>query len=107
MPLSDDPWRVTSDAIVLRVRLTPRSSRDGIEGLEATAEGPALKVRVRAIPEDGEANAAIERLVADWLGLTRSAVALIGGAKSRVKTLAITGDGPALVHLLTQKLAAT
>ena len=100
------PWRRGKNGVELRVRLTPKSSRDAIEGVTATADGPALKARVRAIPEDGAANAALERLVADWLGVTRNTVALCGGGKSRVKTLAVSGDAQNLVSLLQVRLAA-
>jgi hypothetical protein len=92
MAPADQPWRATDTGLVLRVRLTPKSSRDAVDGIEATADGPALKARVRAVPEDGAANSALERLLADLLGLGRRDVALIAGGKSRVKSLAITGD---------------
>jgi hypothetical protein len=75
----------------VRVRLTPKSSVDAIEGLAETADGPALRARVRAAPSGGEANAAIERLVADWLGVPKSAVGVAAGGKSRVKSLKVTG----------------
>jgi uncharacterized protein len=97
-------WRATPDGIVLRVRLSPKSPRDAIEGLQVTADGPALKARVRAAPADYAANIALERLVADWLGVPRSAVALSGGAKSRVKSIAVTGDPLALTSLLGSRL---
>lgn len=89
-------WRETADGLVVRVRLTPKASRDAVEGLEATAEGPAVKARVRAVPEDGAANAALERLIAGWLGVPRTAVGLVSGAKSRVKTVAVAGEADVL-----------
>lgn len=82
----------------LRVRLTPKSSRDAIDGVEATAEGPALKARVRAVPEDGRANQALTALIADWLDVPRSHVTLVGGHKSRIKTVAVAGDAAALAR---------
>lgn len=90
------PWRVVPGGLAVRVRLTPKASRDAIEGIEETAEGPALKARVRAVPEDGAANAAVEKLLAAWLGVAKSTVALTSGGKSRVKVLTIAGDGAAL-----------
>lgn len=75
----------------MRVRLTPKSAFDRVEGMEQTADGPALKARVRAVPEDGKANSALEALLADWLDVPKRAVALTGGSKSRVKTLTIAG----------------
>jgi uncharacterized protein YggU (UPF0235/DUF167 family) len=90
----------------VRVRLTPKSSKDAIDGLEATAEGPALKARVRAVPEDGAANAALQRLLADWLDVPPSRVALTSGARSRVKSVAIAGDIGELEDRLAARLAA-
>lgn len=99
------PWRVAATGLVVRVRLTPKSSRDAVEGLEPTADGPALKARVRAVPEDGAANAAIEKLIAAWLGVAKGTVSLTAGGKSRVKTLVVTGDGVALAAAAEARLA--
>jgi uncharacterized protein len=105
-PSTETPWRVTADRLVLRVRLTPKSSKDAIEGIEDTADGPAIKARVRAVPEDGAANAALEQLIAKWLDLPKRSVTLIGGGKSRVKTLALSGAADRLVGALKQRLLA-
>ena len=102
---SDLPWRITREGLALRVRLTPKASRDAIAGVDGTADGPALKVRVRAVPEDGAANAAVEKLVAEWLGVAKSKVALTSGGKSRVKMFAVIGDGAALAVAVAARLA--
>lgn len=94
-------WKVAgSGGVSVRVRLTPRSSRDCVDGLETTADGPAVKARVRAVPEDGAANAAVMRLVAGWLGVPVGSVALVSGGRSRVKSLRIDGDAGALIATL-------
>ena len=90
---------------MLRVRLTPKSSVDRIEGIVETPEGPALQARVRAVPADGEANSALERLVAEWLGLAKSSVSVTGGHKSRIKTIEVSGNSDALAALLATKLS--
>jgi hypothetical protein len=64
-----------------------------------------LKVRVRALPEDGRANLAIALVVARWLGVPRSRVAVAAGGKSRFKTVAIAGDAAELERLIAQRLA--
>jgi hypothetical protein len=80
-------------AVTLAVRLTPRGGRDAIDGVETLADGRVvLKARVRAVPEDGKANAALVRLVADAVGLPASRVSLTGGATSRLKTLRLETD---------------
>ena len=45
--------------MILAVRLTPKSARDEIVGIEVSA-AKVLKARVRALPEAGRANAALE-----------------------------------------------
>lgn len=84
-------WTVVPGAVRIRVRLTPKSSRDEIGGVEETSEGPAFKARVRAVPEDGKANAALIRLMSDWLNVPKSSVTLAAGARSRCKTLIVSG----------------
>ncbi len=49
-------------------------------------------------PEDGKANAALLALVADWLGVPKSKVALASGQKSRVKSVAVGGDSDELIE---------
>ena len=91
--------------MMLRVRVTPKAAHDAIDGIEATADGPAFKVRVKAVPEGGAANTAVAALVADWLGLAKRSVTLVGGVESRIKTLAIAGDTARLAAVLAGKLA--
>ena len=71
----------------IRVRLTPRAAHDEIVGWR----GELLRVRVTAPPVGGRANAALERLLADALGVPKSAVRVVSGARAREKTVAIEG----------------
>ena len=74
------------------MRLTPRGGRDAIEGWETDAAGREhLKARVRAAPVEGEANAALEALLARALGLPKSAVTVARGATARLKQVAVEG----------------
>ena len=98
------PWTRSGDGLILRVRVTPKSSKDSVEGMEASTQGPALKVRVRAVPDKGAANAAVVEAVADWLGVPKSWVTLVGGSTARVKTLAIAGDAVALSAQCARRL---
>ena len=76
----------------LPVRLTPGASSDRIDGWDVDADGrPVLKVRVRARPVEGEANAALFKLLAKALGVPKSAVSLARGGQSRTKMLSIEG----------------
>jgi uncharacterized protein (TIGR00251 family) len=90
------PWGLTATGLRIVVRVTPRSSRDAIEGLAELADGRAvLKVRVRAVPEDGRANAAVVKLIAKALGVAASAVHIESGETARLKTLFAAGAGAA------------
>lgn len=92
------PFRPRGDGIDLHVRLTPKAALDRIEGVETAADGRShLKARVRAVPENGAANKALERLVAKALGVPGSAVSVVAGGTSRLKTVRILGDASALV----------
>lgn len=96
-----EPYRLRPDGADLFVRLTPKSSRDAIEGVETTADGAAhVRARVRAVPEKGAANAALERLVARALGVPGGAVSVVAGGTSRLKTVRITGEVAELSRLL-------
>jgi uncharacterized protein (TIGR00251 family) len=78
----------------LRLRVSPGAGRAGIMG----RHGDAWKVRVTAPPEDGRANEAVLRLLADTLSLPRAAVELVSGHGARDKTVRLTGVGPAQIE---------
>ena len=95
------PFRLRPDGILLMVRLTPRASRDGIDGLKSGADGTYVRARVRAVPEDGRANAALAQLVADQLRVPKSTVTIASGNTARLKTLHIAGHASELEMRLT------
>lgn len=86
------PWRHGAACVIVRFRLTPKSSKDRIDGLVDTADGPAFQAHVSAPPESGAANAALERLIAEWLDVPKRSVTLVAGGKSRLKSIRIDGD---------------
>ncbi len=95
--MADEPWNFRGDGLILSVRLTPKSARDEIGGLEQLSDGrTVLKVRVRAVPQDGEANQALLRVLAKALHISASAVRLEAGASSRLKTVHLEGDAETL-----------
>jgi uncharacterized protein len=83
--------------------VTPRGGRDSLDGVESLSDGrPVLKVRVRAVPEDGAANEGVRRLLAKALGLPASAVSLEAGATARLKTFLIMGEPERLAAALAK-----
>ena len=98
---ADRPWRETKEGIALDVRLTPRGGRDALDGVETLADGRVvLKARVRAAPTEGEANAALIRLLASELRLPRSQLSIASGATARLKSVALQGDAASLAEAL-------
>ena len=68
----------------ITVRVTPRAARAAVE-----LAGNQIRVAVTAVPEDGKANRAVTRLLAQALGIAPSRLVLMRGAKSRDKTFRI------------------
>ena len=56
-------------------------------------------------PKLAAANAALESLIARWLGVPPSMVSVAHGGKSRLKQVAVAGDGDALARLIAQRVA--
>ena len=77
----------TASGINLLVKVVPGASRSKIVGLL----GDRLKVAVAAPPEDGKANAAVCKLLAETLGVAPRAVTVTQGRSRPQKTLTITG----------------
>jgi uncharacterized protein (TIGR00251 family) len=77
----------------IAIKVTPRSAKPGIGGWREGADGrEELEIRVAEAPADGAANAAIEKLVAKALGLSRSEVTIISGHSSRHKRVGVPFD---------------
>lgn len=84
--------------------MTPRGGADRIDAIETDEAGrPLVRMRVRAAPADGDANAAVIATLARALGLPKSRLKLIAGQTARIKTLAIDGldETEALDRLIT------
>lgn len=82
-PLPDLSHLATPGAEIA-VRVTPRASRNRID---AGADG--LRVYVTTVPEDGKANAAVQKLLAKALGVPKSALTLTRGQTARDKVFRI------------------
>jgi uncharacterized protein len=101
MTAAGEPWRKTAEGVVVACRLTPRGGRDAIDGVAELADKTlVLAARVRNAPQGGEANAALCALLADRLGARASQARVVGGSKSRVKQVAVSGDPAALIARL-------
>lgn len=82
--------RPQSSLRTVRVRVSPRSSREAVEA----GPGDSLHVRVKAAPVDGAANDAVLRLLARHLGVAPSQLRIVSGHRSRHKLVAVlTSNG--------------
>jgi uncharacterized protein (TIGR00251 family) len=93
-----------ADGVILHVRLTPKSSAARIAGVGDHGGKLVLKAYVTTPPEEGKANTALTILVADWLGVPKSAVALTSGQKSRLKSVAVSGEPDKLLEKISTLL---
>lgn len=71
----------------LQLRVSPGAARSAVVG----RHGAGWKVRVAAPPEDGKANDALVRLLAESLALPVRDVEIVSGHGSRDKIVALAG----------------
>ena len=99
--MAGQPYRLGSDGLSLFLRVTPNAGKDAMEGVETRDDGTVvLRIRVKAVPDKGKANAAVVTLLAKALGVPKTAITLTSGDTSRFKTLAIAGAPEALAARL-------
>lgn len=84
----------TADGVRLAVRVQPRASRTELAG----PYGEGVKVRLASPPVEGEANRELVEFLAEALGVSRAAVRIARGARSRSKTVEVEGVGPERVR---------
>lgn len=82
MPLPDLS-RLAAPGTRIEIRVTPRAAHNRI-----TDDG-GLRAYVTTPPEDGKANAAVQKLLARALGLPKSRLALVQGARGRDKVFVV------------------
>ena len=98
MDLSD-VTRKTEDGLEVEIYVSPRSSRQGLDGFDEWRN--RLIVRVKAPPLDGKANKEAEKLMGDITGM-KSIV--IRGLTDRRKTISIQGEPETILKRLEDAL---
>lgn len=71
----------------LKVKVIPKASCNQIAGWE----NEELKVRLKAVPEKGEANECLISFLSEVLNIPKSRIAIISGQTSRHKRLLFSG----------------
>jgi uncharacterized protein len=79
--------RFVLSSVELAVRLQPRAKRNAIVG----ERDGVLRVSVAAAPVEGQANAALCKLIAKRAGVARGRVSVIRGERSREKMVRVEG----------------
>ena len=75
------------EGVLFTVHVQPRASRNEVCGVQ----GDELKLRLTAPPVEDAANRLCIEYIAKLLGIAKSRVSITSGAKSRHKTVKITG----------------
>jgi uncharacterized protein (TIGR00251 family) len=79
--------RREEEGIIINVKVIPRSSKTALEGIQ----NGALRIRLTSPPVENAANRDLVKFLSGKLKVPKSAVQIVGGAKSREKKLALFG----------------
>lgn len=75
------------NGVYISLHIQPGAKREAVAGLFGTA----LKIALNAPPVDGKANAALQRFLADKLGIPKKNITICSGASSRDKRVFAAG----------------
>lgn len=100
-------WSIVPEGLRLALRVTPKARRAAFGAVTTWPDGDRLEVAVLAPPEDGKANAAVVALLAERLGMARSAISMLQGTTGRQKLVLLRGDGIALAARLAEILSVS
>jgi len=89
-------YRWEQQDLILWIHVQPQARQNSILGVV----GGRLKLKITATPTDGQANAQISQLFAEWFGVPKSQVIILNGHNSRDKRLRIQSPKK-LPHFMT------
>lgn len=99
--MEEQPYAAVEGGVRLVVRVMPRSSQNGIQGVLTDADGRvSLKVRLTAPPHDGEANEALIVFLAKILRMRKTDISIHSGQTSRFKVVHLAGSSTAIIARL-------
>ena len=81
------PKSKNKDALILKIKVEPRSSRSGIVG----PYGDAIKVKLTSPPVEGRANDELIEVLAKEYGISKKDVEIISGFNSKNKLVRLKG----------------
>ena len=100
MELPEQAFRRDADGVRIRVHAQPGAKQSRIAG----AYGETVKIAVATPPVAGKANKALQKLLAQWLNVSASSVALASGMTGREKQFVVSGVSPEDAKEMLEKL---
>jgi len=79
----------------LRIKVRPKSNKNELtEILEDQDGDKTYKIRIKAAPEKGKANAELIKFLSKELNIPKSDISIISGKTDTLKLIKISQDGP-------------
>lgn len=85
---------------ILKIYVQPGASKNEFVGLYGVP--PRLKLKIKAQPQDGEANAEVITFLAKSLGISKSKVEIFRGHTSRQKDVLIDMEMSAVMKIIPE-----
>lgn len=92
----DLPITLKDNKILLNIKVTPKASSDKIGKIIEQR----LKIYVKALPEDGQANKAVIDLLSSSLKMAKTNISIVNGHKVSNKQVLINGDTNYIIKYL-------
>lgn len=74
----------------LRIKVIPRSHKTEIVDVMQDAEGEqTIKIRLKAVPEKGKANAELIKFLGKELGINKEHISIISGKQDQLKLIKV------------------
>lgn len=101
-------YEKTSNGFIIRVRVTPNSSKCALSGIFTDANCQQyLKVNLSSVPEKGKANQELIKFLSKWLNQSKSAFTLLSGQTDRYKRIQLKTANLAAVEQILQQTENT
>ena len=95
------PWlKKHAKGSLLQLYIQPGASSNVVVGMH----GERLKVKIKAPPVDGEANAELVKYIGEFLGIAKSKVHLLKGESSRQKDILVELSPEEIISLRPELL---
>jgi hypothetical protein len=81
---------ILGDRLYLRIKVIPKSPKNEITEIMRDHEGEeTIKIRLKAVPEKGKANAELIKFLSKELGIAKDKISIISGKTEQLKLIKI------------------